>query len=168
MIRFGVLNTVGALGDVDRSTDSVADRVRIANELLLKQGDGDRTMYFLERGNLQVYVTRTAGSQAPQQKIAIGRLLHHDAGVLLLDEPTRGIDVGAHAEIVRTINRLREDGMAMLVISSELEELVAYSSRVRVLRDHQHVNELSGEAMTTEGIVAAIASCATTPPPFGS
>ena len=44
-----------------------------SGDTLLKQGDGDRTMYFLERGNLQVYVTRTAGSQAPQQKIAILR-----------------------------------------------------------------------------------------------
>jgi monosaccharide-transporting ATPase len=81
-----------------------------------------------------------------------------DPKLLILDEPTRGIDVGAHAEIIKLIRDLCEKGMSLAVISSELEELVAYSSRVRVLRDRRHVDELSGDEMTTEGIVAVIAA----------
>jgi galactofuranose transport system ATP-binding protein len=77
---------------------------------------------------------------------------------LILDEPTRGIDVGAHAEIIRLIESLCEKGMSLIVISSELEELVAYSSRVIVLRDRAHVAELAGDQVTTAGIVEAIAS----------
>ncbi len=84
-----------------------------------------------------------------------------DPSFLILDEPTRGIDVGAHAEIVRTINRLREDGLALLVISSELDEVVAYSNRVVVMREREMVAELKGEAITPSVIVAAIAEHST-------
>jgi simple sugar transport system ATP-binding protein len=77
---------------------------------------------------------------------------------LILDEPTRGIDVGAHAEIVRTINRLRDEGMAMLVISSELDEVVAYSSRIVVMRDREMVAELRGKNINPGIIVQAIAN----------
>ncbi|RVL86081.1 sugar ABC transporter ATP-binding protein, partial [Sinorhizobium meliloti] len=77
---------------------------------------------------------------------------------LILDEPTRGIDVGAHAEIIRLIESLREKGMSLIVISSEIEELAAYSTRVVVLRDHAHVAELDGAQLTAHRIVEAIAA----------
>jgi galactofuranose transport system ATP-binding protein len=92
-----------------------------------------------------------------QQKAILARWLATNPEFLILDEPTRGIDVGAHAEIIRLIEQLCEKGMSLIVISSELEELVAYSSRVIVLRDRAHVAELTGENVTTEGIVEAIA-----------
>jgi monosaccharide-transporting ATPase len=59
-----------------------------------------------------------------------GPLAGDQSGFLILDEPTRGIDVGAHAEIIRLIEELCEKGMSLIVISSELEELMAYSSRI--------------------------------------
>jgi galactofuranose transport system ATP-binding protein len=93
-----------------------------------------------------------------QQKVILARWLATDPNFLILDEPTRGIDIGAHAEIVRTINRLRDDGLALVVISSELDEVVAYSSRVIVLRDGQLVSELRGENITPEVIVSEIAA----------
>lgn len=93
-----------------------------------------------------------------QQKVILSRWLATDPAFLILDEPTRGIDVGAHAEIVRTINRLREDGMAMLVISSELDEVVAYSSRIVVMRDREMVAELRGKNINPGIIVQAIAN----------
>ena len=93
-----------------------------------------------------------------QQKAILARWLATNPDFLILDEPTRGIDVGAHAEIIRLIESLCEKGMSLIVISSELEELVAYSSRVIVLRDRAHVAELTGENVTTEGIVEAIAA----------
>ncbi|KRB52964.1 sugar ABC transporter ATP-binding protein [Rhizobium sp. Root708] len=93
-----------------------------------------------------------------QQKAILARWLATNPDFLILDEPTRGIDVGAHAEIIRLIEQLCEKGMSLIVISSELEELVAYSSRVLVLRDREHVAELAGEKVTTAGIVQAIAA----------
>ena len=92
-----------------------------------------------------------------QQKALLARWLATNPDFLILDEPTRGIDVGAHAEIIALIEQLRADGMALLVASSELEELVAYSTRVVVLRDRQQVSELKGDAITPENIVRAIA-----------
>ena len=65
--------------------------------------------------------------------------------------------MGAHAEIVRTINRLREEGLGLFVISSELDEVVAYSNRVVVMRDRQMVAELTGADVAPDRIVQAIA-----------
>lgn len=93
-----------------------------------------------------------------QQKVILSRWLATDPAFLILDEPTRGIDVGAHAEIVRTINRLRDDGLALVVISSELDEVVAYSSRIVVMRDRELVAELSGQNINPGVIVQAIAN----------
>jgi monosaccharide-transporting ATPase len=93
-----------------------------------------------------------------QQKAILARWLATNPQFLILDEPTRGIDVGAHAEIIRLIEDLCAQGMSLLVISSELEELVAYSSRILVLRDREHVAELTGGAITTQNIVNAIAA----------
>ncbi|OCP16063.1 MULTISPECIES: galactofuranose ABC transporter, ATP-binding protein YtfR [unclassified Ensifer] len=93
-----------------------------------------------------------------QQKAILARWLATEPEFLILDEPTRGIDVGAHAEIVRLIEGLREKGMSLMVISSEIEELVAYSTRIVVLRDRQHVASLEGERITADQIIEAIAS----------
>jgi len=93
-----------------------------------------------------------------QQKAILARWLATNPSFLILDEPTRGIDVGAHAEIVRLIEDLCQQGMSLVVISSELEELVAYSSRVIVLRDREHVAELTGNEITASHIVDAIAT----------
>ena len=92
-----------------------------------------------------------------QQKVILARWLATEPRFLILDEPTRGIDVGAHAEIINLINRLCEQGLALLVISSEIEEIVAYSTRVRVLRDRRHRGELAGDAISTGAIMRAIA-----------
>lgn len=93
-----------------------------------------------------------------QQKAILARWLATEPEFLILDEPTRGIDVGAHAEIVRLIDSLREKGLSLIVISSEIEELVAYSTRVVVLRDRVHVAELDGSRITAHNIVEAIAA----------
>jgi monosaccharide-transporting ATPase len=92
-----------------------------------------------------------------QQKVILARWLAAKPRLLILDEPTRGIDVGAHAEIVALIRRLCKDGMALLVASSELEEIVAISHRVAVLRDRRHVGEIAGDDVTRENIVRTIA-----------
>jgi simple sugar transport system ATP-binding protein len=75
-----------------------------------------------------------------------------------LDEPTRGIDIGAHAEIIRLIRKLCADGLSLVVASSELEELVAFSNKVVVLRDRKKVAELQGDDINPQRIMQAIAS----------
>ncbi|TCU13068.1 galactofuranose ABC transporter, ATP-binding protein YtfR [Rhizobium sullae] len=91
-----------------------------------------------------------------QQKAILARWLATNPDFLILDEPTRGIDVGAHAEIIRLVEELCAKGMSLIVISSELEELVAYSSRVIVLRDREHIAELAGDRLTASHIIDAI------------
>ncbi|QDL94408.1 sugar ABC transporter ATP-binding protein (plasmid) [Paroceanicella profunda] len=93
-----------------------------------------------------------------QQKVILARWLATNPRFLILDEPTRGIDVGAHAEIIRLIEELCAAGMSLLVISSELDELVSYSHRVIVLRDRAQVAALEGAGITVESIVSAIAA----------
>ena len=93
-----------------------------------------------------------------QQKVILARWLATNPQFLILDEPTRGIDVGAHAEIIRLIESLCDKGMSLLVISSELDELVAYSHRVIVVREHQHVAEIIGADISTDNIINAIAA----------
>jgi ribose transport system ATP-binding protein len=68
-----------------------------------------------------------------QQKVAIARLLHHDVDVLLLDEPTRGIDVGSKAQIYRLIDQLACQGKAVLMVSSYLPELLGVCDRIAVM-----------------------------------
>jgi ribose transport system ATP-binding protein len=80
--------------------------------------------------------------------------------VLLLDEPTRGIDVGAKAEIQSLIDELAGNGLAVVLISSELEELVEGASRVFVLRDGTVVGSLTGDAISEHRIMTTIAAAA--------
>lgn len=100
-----------------------------------------------------------------QQKVLLARWLATEPALLLLDEPTRGIDIGAKAEIEKQIALLREKGMAILFISSELEEIVRNSQRVIVLRDRQKVGELIGEATNEQAIMKQIAAHVEASPP---
>jgi simple sugar transport system ATP-binding protein len=93
-----------------------------------------------------------------QQKVILARWLVSQPEFLILDEPTRGIDVGAHAEIVSIIKRLCKQGIALLVISSELAEVVDYSDRVVVLRDRKKLTELVGEEISEQSIMQALAA----------
>ena len=94
-----------------------------------------------------------------QQKVLLGRWLATHPEILVLDEPTRGIDVGAKAEIQAAVERLRERGVAVVFISSEIEEVVRLSDRIFVLRDHAKIAELAvDERVAADSIVALIAA----------
>ncbi|MNF00290.1 Xylose import ATP-binding protein XylG [compost metagenome] len=88
----------------------------------------------------------------------LSRWLATNPRFLILDEPTRGIDVGAHAEIIRLIEKLCDEGLALLVISSELEELSGYADRIVVLRDRRHVAEIEQADISVPAIMKAIAA----------
>ncbi len=93
-----------------------------------------------------------------QQKVLLSRWLLTRPQFLILDEPTRGIDVGAHAEIIRLIETLCADGLAPSVISSELEELVGYADRVIIMRDRKQVAEIPLAELSVPAIMNAIAA----------
>ena len=90
-----------------------------------------------------------------QQKVMIGRWLEQPPKVLILDEPTRGVDVGARTEIHLLIRKLASEGMAVLVVSSEPDELPDLCDRVLVMAEGRVVRELSGEAVTRNAIIEA-------------
>ena len=92
-----------------------------------------------------------------QQKVLLARWLATGPKVLLLDEPTRGIDVGAKAEVQSLIGELAKEGLAVTLISSELEELVEGSDRIVVLKDGAVVETLTGSDVSEENLMAALA-----------
>jgi len=95
-----------------------------------------------------------------QQKVLLARLLCLNPKVLLLDEPTRGIDVGAKAQVQALIAELAEKGLGVVLISSELEEVVEGSDSVLVLRDGAALGALFGEEITEDAIMNMIAGAA--------
>jgi ribose transport system ATP-binding protein len=92
-----------------------------------------------------------------QQKVMLARWLCLNPKVLILDEPTRGIDVGAKAEVQHLIDELAEDGLGVVMISSELEEVVEGSDRVVVLRNGSVVATLSGDEISEENLMGTLA-----------
>ena len=113
-------------------------------ELNVRPPDPDRMVKNLSGGN--------------QQKVLLGRWLATRPELLILDEPTRGIDVGAKAEIQESVIRLAQGGTAVIFISSELEEVVRMCDRIIVLKDREKIAELqAGPEVTVESIVETIA-----------
>ncbi|MFP5111547.1 sugar ABC transporter ATP-binding protein [Bacillaceae bacterium C204] len=92
-----------------------------------------------------------------QQKVILARWLATNPKLLILDEPTRGIDVGSKAEIRKLILNLAAEGMSILFISADLEEMVGCCDRVVILRDRYQIGELEGEQMTVSNIMEMIA-----------
>jgi simple sugar transport system ATP-binding protein len=108
---------------------------------------------------------KTADAETPirnlsggnQQKVLLARWLATQPALIILDEPTRGIDIGAKAEIEALIAKLREDGIAVLFISSELDEIVRNSSRVVVLRERRIAGEFTGAQIAAPTLMHAMA-----------
>jgi len=88
-----------------------------------------------------------------QQKLLISRWVAIGPRILILDEPTRGVDVGAKSEIYRIMNQMARQGVAILMISSELPEVVGMSDRVYVMREGSIAGELNGQDITQENIM---------------
>ncbi len=88
-----------------------------------------------------------------QQKVVLGKWLCRTPRILILDEPTRGIDVGAKSEIYALMDKLAADGMAVLMISSDLEEILGMSDRVLVMHEGRLSGELRRPDLTEEAIM---------------
>jgi ribose transport system ATP-binding protein len=93
-----------------------------------------------------------------QQKVVLAKWLHADCDVLILDEPTRGIDVGAKAEIYQLMRQLTERGVAIIMISSELPEIIGMSDRVMVMRGQQIAHVFAPDEPATEEKIIAYAA----------
>ena len=92
-----------------------------------------------------------------QQKVILARWLLTHPQYLILDEPTRGIDVGTKTEIQRLVLKLAEEGMSITFISSEIEEMLRTCSRLIVMRDRKIVGELNGDELTQSNVMYTIA-----------
>ena len=88
-----------------------------------------------------------------QQKVVIGKGLLTNPKILLLDEPSRGIDIGAKTEVFDIINQYAEKGLSIIVISSELKEIIAIADRVMVLSNGIKTGELIGDEIQEESLV---------------
>jgi ribose transport system ATP-binding protein len=131
--RFGLVSRAKQ----DKVVDTFMKRLRI------KASSPDQLVSELSGGN--------------QQKVLLARWLCMQPKVLLLDEPTRGIDVGAKAEVQSLIDELASEGLGVLLISSEMDELIDGADRLIVLRDGAVVSELVGDEVTEGNVLSAIA-----------
>jgi ribose transport system ATP-binding protein len=125
-------------GIVDETRESEQARV-LGQSLNLRYGDIRQPASSLSGGN--------------QQKVALAKMLSVRPKVIFLDEPTRGVDVGAKAEIHRILRALARDGVGILVISSELPELIGVCDRVLVVREGEITGEVTDDKMTEENIM---------------
>jgi galactofuranose transport system ATP-binding protein len=129
-----------------RKQDELVDQYIKA--LQIRPADPERLVRDLSGGN--------------QQKVLLARWLITEPRLLIIDEPTRGIDVGAKAEIQRLVAQLADGGMAVLFVSAELEEVLRLSHKIEVLRDRRLVEELqNGDDVDADRIMQTIASGAT-------
>ncbi|KQO04063.1 sugar ABC transporter ATP-binding protein [Arthrobacter sp. Leaf234] len=128
-------------GYLDEAAERQAAREQIA-ALELRPADPDRPARTLSGGN--------------QQKILLGRWLVHGTSVLLLDEPTRGVDVGARAEIYELIRALAVAGTAIIVISSEIEEVLGLADTVLVIDDGRVLTQTNASDLDEHGVLDLI------------
>jgi D-xylose transport system ATP-binding protein len=138
--------TLSSLQDITRHgfVDGAAEAAvagRVAGDLRIKSASLETTVGSLSGGN--------------QQKVVIGKALLTKPRVLLLDEPTRGIDVGAKLEVYELVNRLTEAGHAIVLVSSELPELMGISDRIIMLHEGRIGGEFTRSEATQERLVAA-------------
>jgi putative multiple sugar transport system ATP-binding protein len=139
--------TIANLGGVSRAgvIDELAE-MKVANDYRKKTNIRSSSVFQLT-GNL---------SGGNQQKVVLSKWLFSDPDLLILDEPTRGIDVGAKYEIYTIINKLADEGKGILVISSEMPELLGICDRIYVMNEGRIVGELAGHEASQEKIMRAI------------
>lgn len=137
-VTLASLSRVSRAGLLDTKAENAVTE-RLGSDLKLKYGGPAKHASTLSGGN--------------QQKVVLAKWLARNPQILLLDEPTRGVDVGAKAEIYALIRRLAEKGLALLIVSSELPELMTLSDRIIVMSQHRIVGELPRADFSEEKIL---------------
>jgi ABC-type sugar transport system ATPase subunit len=135
--------------------------MRRAGLLRLQDSAAERGVYDLFKRKLDIRAASPATlvgtlSGGNQQKIALAKWMSTDPRLLILDEPTRGIDVGAKAEIHSLIGKLAESGVSVILISSELPEILGLASRILTLREGRITASLDGATSTEESVMSAL------------
>src|SRR5215210_7498908 len=138
-ITLSILDRISRFGFVPRSERQTADR--FAKELSIRGAKMSDPAGRLSGGN--------------QQKVVLAKSLAREPSIMLLDEPTRGIDVGAKSEIYRLIDDLAKEGKAILLISSELEEILSMSDRIVVMREGHITGEFGRSEANQEKVMTA-------------
>jgi len=128
--------------DRRRESDAFAGYVE---QLQIKISNHDQAARTLSGGN--------------QQKVVLAKWLQRNANVVIFDEPTRGIDVGAKLEIYQLINQLVADGKSVLMISSELPEVLGMSDRILVMNEGRITGEITDVAAATQEDIMQLATC---------
>ena len=157
----------------DRKNEGIIADLSVRENLIIALQAKQGIFHLLSRKQQEEYTDKyidmlqikTASRETPikslsggnQQKVIIGRWLLTNPDFLVLDEPTRGIDVGTKTEIQKLVVELAEKGMAVVFISSEVEEMLRTCDRMIVLRDGAKVGELSGAEMNQASIMTTIA-----------
>jgi simple sugar transport system ATP-binding protein len=157
----------------DRKGDGIIDDLSVRDNIILalqvmkgffrpfsrKQAEAFADEY-IQRLNIKTPSTNTpikSLSGGNQQKVILARWLLTNPEYLILDEPTRGIDVGTKVEIQKLVLKLAEDGMSLTFISSEIDEMLRTCSRLIVMKDREIVGELSGMNLTEQDVMQVIA-----------
>jgi rhamnose transport system ATP-binding protein len=138
-VTLSILDRIARFGFVPRSERQTADR--FVEELSIRGA------------TVMDPVSRLSGGN--QQKVVLAKALAREPSILLLDEPTRGVDVGAKSEIYRLIDDLARQGKAILLISSELEEVLSMSDRILVMREGSLTGEFDRKEATQEKVMTA-------------
>lgn len=139
---------------------SLANLSGVSNRWII-DSDNEYNVALEQRENLNIKcptVEQNAGnlSGGNQQKTLLAKWMFTDPDILILDEPTRGIDVGAKAEIYGIINQLVAEGRSVILISSELQEVIGMSDRIYIMENGKIVGEVEGAEATQENIMAHI------------
>jgi ABC-type sugar transport system ATPase subunit len=149
-----VLNLPGAENITLADLSGVARMGIVSQRLQMKVAAQIADMIGLRSDRLWNAARTLSGGN--QQKLVIGKWLHRRPTILLLDEPTRGIDIGAKAEVFATVSKLADQGMSVIVVSSELEELLANCDRILVMARNQILGEMRASESSVERILAMI------------
>lgn len=131
--------------------DYVSKNGRIDKDLEKQTAEQYRKALNIRAPHVEQLVSNLSGGN--QQKVLIGKWIYSQPDVLLLDEPTRGVDVGAKYEIYQIINELVEEGKAILLVSSELTEILGMADRIYVMNEGQIIAEMPRSDATQEGIM---------------
>jgi ABC-type sugar transport system ATPase subunit len=153
--RFGLLLDQTVLANVTLATLRLWGR--FLTDIDAETAAGEREMKDLRIKAPSVFVNADTLSGGNQQKVVLAKWLLTNPKVLFLDEPTRGIDVGAKQEIYLLVNRLAQEGLAIVLVSSELPEVLALSDRLLVL----HEGRMTGEFRRADATAEKIMACAT-------
>lgn len=140
------------------SSTTLADYARGRMRVLDKAAEADTARSMIDRLKIMTPDHQTQAailSGGNQQKVVFAKWLNRKPDILILDEPTRGVDVGSKREIGELVGALAEAGTSVLLVTSEIEEMVALADRVLVLRDGMIAAEMLGEAITETALMAA-------------